>query len=71
MQKTAGRDCSLYLIRLGFVPLLVVGTDLQVLTTRDQERKEERSEMRWGEQGETDMSDVRKQNISCHSVTIS
>lgn len=32
MQKTVGRECSLYLVRLGFVPLLVVGTDLRVLT---------------------------------------
>lgn len=63
MQKTAGRDGSLYLIRLGFVPLLVVGTDLRVLTAREQEREEERRETRWGEEGETDMSDVRKQNI--------
>ena len=37
-----GGGCSLYLIRLGFVPLLVVGTVLRVLTNRGRGRERER-----------------------------
>lgn len=39
MKESVERKCSLYLLRLGFVPLLVVGTDLRVLTKGEQGKK--------------------------------
>ncbi len=57
MQKTVKRECSLYLVRLGFVPLLVVGTDLRVLTKKEdeeekgKERESKREDSKWDKDG--------------------